>query len=283
MREMNTILYYSVLKYIPSVIRMESINVGIVVHYPSKNISHFYKTKNTNRIRAFDDEYNPTFFRMVMESLEYELNFGNLEVNTLNLETEDEKKRFSDIKDKDFLSNRISYLANEFRFSSIQSLVTSDAAVKKDIENLKEMYLYYDKPKNKRITKQKVQSLLAKQIKSYKLSNVVKTPTFKDSFGETIKFDYKINDDTLLRAMTFDYSKKSSLVKELKLILYDLQEIKYSDISKIYLIRNDNLEEKNKKEIYNDFENKLKTIKNNKVSLFPLSDLEQTLDKKTKI
>ncbi len=280
MRKLDSILYYSVLKYIPSAIRMESINVGIAIHYPAKKFSHFYRTTNTKRIRSFDDEYDSTFFRMVMESLEYELNFGHLKVDTLDLKSKDELERFSDITDKNFLDNRISYLANEFRFSPVQSVATTDESIQKDIENIKDMYLYYDKPKSKRITRRKVQSLLAKQIKSYKLSNVKKSPTFLDVFGEPIKFDFKVNDDTLLRAVTFDYSKTENLIKELKLTLYDLQKIDYSNISKIFLIRNDNLEEKNKKEIYDKFKEELKAIKSkNKISVFPLSELEQTLNK----
>lgn len=278
MRKLNSKLYYSVLKYIPNVIRMESINVGIAIHCPAKKFSHFYETKNKPRLKAFDDEYNPTFFRMVMSSLKYELNFGDINVDTLNLEFNDEQKRFSDITNEEFLNNRISYLANEFRFTPVQSMIAED--IIKDVEDLKDMYLFYDKPKNNRITRKQVQRLLNKQMQSYNLSNVRKSPTFKDIFGGQIKFDYSVNNNTLLRAITFDYQDQSKLINELKLTLYNLENTDYSDVSKIFLVRNDNLKESTNKEIYNKFKKQLKDInKNKQILVFPLSELEQTLNK----
>lgn len=38
-------IFYSVLRYIPSSIRMESINVGIVIHAPAIGFSHLFRLK----------------------------------------------------------------------------------------------------------------------------------------------------------------------------------------------------------------------------------------------
>lgn len=284
---MASLLYYTVLKYIPSAIRMESINIGIAVHYPSQEYSHFFRTKNMRRVRAFDDEYNSNFFNMVIKTLKYELDYGKLfDVSTLDLRLKDKPKRFKNIKDKYFLEAKTSYLTNEFRFSPIQSLFTNDSNVLEDIRDLKDMYLYYDKPKNKRITREKVHSLLSKQLKSYNLVNVKKEPVFKDNLGGEVKFDYKINDNTLLKTITFDYSKLNNLSKELKVILYDLNEVNYSNISSIFLIRNDNIEDKTYKEIYDKFKEEVKLTqkkRKNKILVFPLCELSQTLNKESKL
>lgn len=282
MRKLDPVLYYSVLKYTPSAIRLESINVGIAVHYPSGKFSHFFETKNKRRIRAFDDEYDPDFFKMVMDSLAYDLDYGKKsDVSTLNLNFPDEAKRFKNITKKDFLDSRISYLANEFRFSPIQSMSTNDEELDKDINDLKDMYLYYDKPKKGRITKEKIKSIVSKQLHSYNLSNMRKI-NYKDDFGGTEVYDFKIN-NILLGTMTFDYSNINYLSKELKVILYDLNKVKHnSDISNIFLIRNDNLGNKAHKQIYNEFKSQIQVIENknkSKISVFPPSELKQALDK----
>ena len=281
---MDKLLYYSVLKYIPNVIRMESINVGIAVHYPSKEYSHFFKTSNMQRVRAFDDEYDSDFFHMVMESLEYEIDYGKLDDLSLNLIDKSQEVRFKDIKEKLFLETRTSYLANEFRFTPVQSISTNDKEVQSDIYNLKDMYLYYDKPKAKRITKQKVHGLLAKQLKSYNPSNVKKGPVYKDKLGGKVKYDYKVNDNTLLRSITFDYKSINNLSKELKILLYDLKEINDSKISNIFLIRNDNFKNNSYQTIYTNFLEKINEInskdktKIKKIKVFPLSELAQNLN-----
>ena len=137
-------IFYSVLKYIPSPIRMESIIVGLAVHSPLKKFSHFYRIKNTRRVVAFDDEYNKDFFKMVMDSLAYDLDYSYNEYSESLFN--DDIKRFSDIEQDNFLDTRISYLANEFQFSPIESLQTSDSEVKNDLENLQKMYLYLTYP-----------------------------------------------------------------------------------------------------------------------------------------
>lgn len=134
---MTNTLYYTVLKYIPNAIRMETINVGLAIHYPKEKYSHFFKTTNINKIKAFDSEYNPDFFNMVMDSLSYELDY---EPNTSSNINSDES-RFLDITESYFLEKRISYLVNEFRFDKIQKLRTSTNTYKNDIKYLKDIYI----------------------------------------------------------------------------------------------------------------------------------------------
>lgn len=280
---MNSKLYFSILKYIPSIVRMESINVGIVVHSPVQHYSQFFKTKNLNRVKAFDDEYNKDFFKMVMESLEYEFNYGKLSnESVLDLKFENDKKRFSDISQDTFLEYHTSYLVNEFKFTPPQYIETNKKEIEEDIENLKNMYLYYDKPKDKRISREIVKRLLGKKIRTYKLRSVQSNPIYKDNLGMEIKYDYKINDNTLLKAMTFDYKRVNDLEKELKVLLYDLTEITYNDIANIFLVKNDGINGEDYIEIYNNFIkqiNKVNKEKKSEISVLSYSELEDALNR----
>lgn len=275
----NFNILYTVLKYIPSPIRMESIIVGLAVHIPTKKFSHFYKIKNTKRVSSFDDEYNKDFFNMIMDSLSYDLDYQeNGHSETL---FDDEKERFKDIEDLEFLEERTAYLANDFQFSPVESLQTNNEDLEKDIEDLQKMYLYYDRPKPQRITKTEVKRLLEKQINSYHLANLVKSPQIHDDFGGTNLFDYQINNDIYVKAISFDYSRLNQLSSELKNVIYDLNTIQ---VSKVILARNENLKSLPEKQLYAfekfvDKLNKLGQSKNLDVRLVPLSEFEITLNK----
>ncbi|MEK1301754.1 DUF3037 domain-containing protein [Limosilactobacillus fermentum] len=276
---MNFNILYTVLKYIPSPIRMESIIVGLAVHIPAKSFSHFYKIKNTRRVAAFDDEYNKDFFNMIMESLSYDLDYQENEHPEILFDNK--KERFKDIEDADFLEERTAYLANDFQFSPIESLQTNDKDLKDDLEDLQKMYLYYDRPKPQRITKTEVKRLLKKQINSYHLSNLVMSPKVYDEFGGTNLFDYEINNEIYVKAISFDYKRLNQLSSELKSIIYDLNTIQ---VSKVILTRNENLELLPKEQLsaFKTFKNKLYELeksKNLNIHLVPLSELEQTLNK----
>ncbi len=262
---------------------METINVGVAVHYPSKKYSHFFKTNNMRRVAAFDDEYNKAFFSMVMESLEYDLDYNldkDVETLNFNLPDESDEGRFNNISDPNYLTNKVSYLTNEFRFSSVQAIYTSDENWKSDVEDLKSTFLYYDKPKNERISKEKVRSLLNKQIRSFKLpkDQVKLKPEISNSLGVNDIYDFQIA-KTLLRSMSFDYKRKDNLVKELKVILYDLGNIKpQDDISSVLLISNE-LEKPEDENVYDNFLKSAREIASSRKYKVDLVQLDQLKDK----
>lgn len=276
---MSNILYYKILKYIPSAIRMETLNVGIVVHYPAKKYSHFFKTTNIKRVRAFDDEYNPDFFNMIMDSLSYELDYAENLIDTFNLEQD----RFKDITSPCFLDRRTDYLANEFIFSKTQELHTDNKEYKEDIKNLQGIYLYYDRPKGKRISKDNVKRVISKQIKSFNLNDVKQNPISSSLFGSTKFYDFKVN-NSFIKSISFDYKRANDLIKELKLILFDLGSIEYdSNISNIFLISNEKgpLQDQNITKIIEKFILELQNIFKDKsinIGVQPISELSNVLN-----
>lgn len=283
----NLKIFYSVLRYIPSTVREEQINIAIAIHIPSLQFSKLYVTSNRRRIKQFDDEYNPDFFKMVLSSLKYDLDFGSIDGDA-TLPIGD----FKDIKSEFFLESRTSYLANMFIFSPVNAITTDKNSIGEDIENIKDTYLYYDKPKDKRITNSVMQQLLSKQINSYNLKNVIKKPSISDLFGKDI-FDFKVN-NILLKALSFEGKKDKTMTNNLKAILFDLNELKCSpDFSKVCLVRNEiplaNIDAENTEtedvityKTFENFNSKLLTINSKKdyeISMIPLSDVRVMLDK----
>ena len=167
--------------------------------------------------------------------------------------------------------------------STLKSINISDEDWSSVIEDLKSTFLYYDKPKNKRITKDKVRRLLSKQVRSYNFSKdrIRANPELSNDLGGMDKYDFQI-DKTLLRSMTFDYKRKDNLTTELKVILYDLNSIKpKNDISAVFLISNE-LENPEDKKIYDNFllnAQKIAKERNYKVDLVQLDQLKDKLDK----
>lgn len=219
---------------------------------------------------------------MIMDSLSYDLDYSYEKASQSLLD--DNNERFMDIQHEDFLNARTSYLANEFQFSPIESLQTTDAEYKADLEDLQKMYLYYDRPKSERITKTRVKNLLSKQINSYHLANIIRSPKIFDDFGGSNLYDYQINNKILIKAISFDYKRINQLSTELKNVIYDLSQLDTSSISNIILTRNDNLESLSPKykTAFKAFNNKLENIENTKkvkIDLIPLSELENTLNK----
>ena len=224
---------------------------------------------------------------MVLSSLKYDLDFGSIDGDA-TLPIGD----FKDIKSEFFLESRTSYLANMFIFSPVNAITTDKNSIEEDIENIKDTYLYYDKPKDKRITNSVMQQLLSKQINSYNLKNVIKKPSISDLFGKDI-FDFKVN-NILLKALSFEGKKDKTMTNNLKAILFDLNELKCSpDFSKVCLVRNEiplaNIDAENTEtedvityKTFENFNSKLLTINSKKdyeISMIPLSDVRVMLDK----
>lgn len=222
-------IYFAVLQYIPSSIRRESLDVGVAVHIPTLGIAKFFSTRNLPRVASFDDEYDPEFFKMMMDSLKYDIDFP-VDKNNELISLGDEE-RFDNLASDTYLHEKTSYLANEFVFLPIKSIKSSVVDYKKDIEALQKTYLYYDRPKPKRISAQQVKSLLHRQLNYAGIKSESLTDTPTATFTDKPFFDINLNDQ-FIKTMSFDYSKKGQMSRELKSILFDLRQISESSINK---------------------------------------------------
>lgn len=240
----NLDMYFGVLQYIPSSLRQESINVGVAIHIPDMNYAHFYPTKNARRVAAFDDEYDKDYFKMVMDSLRYDIDYPV--DNDLSLESVGDEERFSLLNSPSYLKSKTYYLATEFIFMPIQKTIINfklnsqlnSQLVKQRIAEIKDAYLYYDKPKNARVTTTDVRSSFVKQLRlrNLKSESLMKTPRGK--FSENPVFDFKLG-NSLIKVQSFDYAREESLAKELKSTLFDLQNLSLNVDEKISIVVDD--------------------------------------------
>lgn len=246
----SKLIYYSVLEYVPSPIRQENIILGVVIHIPSDNYSTFFEIKNKHRVRSFDDEYDPKYMNSVLSSLKFDFNFDSID-------SFKRSNRFNLINSEEYLSEKTKYYVNEFRFRPIQKIMSTSKDLLEDVNDIISMYLYYDRPKGKRITKNKVNSLLNKSIKNFKLQNHIKKSTYTLKYFDSKPiFDFESNSD-YIKTLTLDYLTNVSYESELKVALFDLMSADST----------------------NDFTNKkIKLIINNEASTERITQLNNTID-----
>lgn len=234
-------IYFSVCKYIPDLIRGESINIGLVVHYPHEERSEFIKPKNWKRISSFDDELDYDILKAVLENMEHQLTIKGTKND----------KDIGTIKDA-FLKKHLAFYVNNFQFGEILPLRTDN--VKKEVSDLWDMYLYYEKPKNERISQDRVRALTRKIFNQYNIrENYKYIPDYENIFHQK-PFDFTLrlrSKEVFIKALSFDYKQPERLLKEVKSVLFDIEEARqlgYEDIK--IVINNTEFETDYEKMIY---------------------------------
>ena len=66
---MKKVMKYSVLRYSPTVISGEQINLGIIFDAPEDNYREFRCTKKFNRLTSFDDEIDINIVKALMKNI----------------------------------------------------------------------------------------------------------------------------------------------------------------------------------------------------------------------
>lgn len=227
-------LFYSVLRYVPDLIRAENMIVGLVIHVPNDQYSHFFGLKNISRLRSFDDEYDSAYLKIVMESLLYEFSYGTgISEEFFGVNDEQNSNLETIIDKEDFLKIKTASYSNEFIFDSVNSLSYEDEDLEQTKKDLYKTFLYYDSPKNDRITKQKATALLNRQVKT---SGIQKTKADEVGAFKDVAFDLKAN-DIPIKVISFDYTKEKSLTGILKETMFDIQtSIKKYSFNKVVIV-----------------------------------------------
>jgi hypothetical protein len=255
------IIHYSVCRYVPDILRDEFINVGVLTHVPEEEWCHFYRTKNLTRIKNFDDEVELDVISVLLESLEYQFNS--------NIFSSPEHEG---IGNHDFLSKEISNFVNQIQFSEIRTLTSED--LQEDIQDLCDMYLYYDKKKSERINKDRVRRLVSKMFSTSRLRSFVdRTPDLFNNFKQR-PFDFSIkvnNHETYIKALSFDYKQSNKFYNEIKAFLYDLEYFRNMNINDIKVVINNTEFEK-------DFEKLALKILKEKTDVYTLSEFSEYIN-----
>ncbi|WP_040286451.1 DUF3037 domain-containing protein [Sporosarcina koreensis] len=243
---MKTTIFFSICRYVPSLLRGEKVNVGFAYHLPSEGLLGFYDSKNMKRIRNFDDEVEADMIHAVFESLKYDFSSDYLD----GVEEYEDKKLFSN----SLLKSKIKNYVNQIQFSDVSVYETCDN-LDKAIEDIADMYLYFDKPKSQRMNHQRVQALARKIIKSSAYKDDLINSSSKDVFFDP-PYDFKVSLNgqmNYIKGFSFEYKQANRFYKEFKSYLFDLEhEITNSDIDisnfKI-VINNTEFEEEHEKVI----------------------------------
>lgn len=198
---MKKLCKFSILRYVPSEIREEFINIGLVFHCPEDGYVDFKSTKNFKRVTTFDDEIDINFLKIVISGIEEEFT-----QSTINGPTIDE------VSDEYFLEKNTVFYANQLQFSPIKIIRTSNPV--KDFEDLFRTYVYFDVKKSKRISDIEVKNIMNRVFEqSNKISKFNRNCTFNIN-SEEIVLDYsyisKNKSTKFIKTLSFDYAPSKS-------------------------------------------------------------------------
>lgn len=126
---MEKILKYSVLRYSPSLLSGERINLGIVFSEETTGYHSFYYAQNLSRIKRFDDELDLSVLKELLMGIEEEVE--------------------GDWFDKEFsIDSFVKFYINDYRFDDPQAIIYQD--LEETITSLKKAYFRFDYSKAER-------------------------------------------------------------------------------------------------------------------------------------
>ena len=166
-------LQYSVLRYSPSLLSGESINLGIL--FSSEKYARFEYTKKMNRIREFDDTLDMDVLKFMLESIKSDVE-GDLTT-----------------QERDFnISTYIKFYCKEYHFSNVMDITYYDD-LEKRIEEIKKIYLRFDYEISQRPSSQQ-ELLFLRSLLSDKGSKVRLRASAPGIHNETVRYDFIVGD-----------------------------------------------------------------------------------------
>jgi len=175
---------YSVLRYSPSRVAGEHINLGIIFDAPKDNYLEFRYVRKYARLAAFDDELNIDNVKTLLRNIKEDIS-GNIFIgNTFDIE------------------DYVKFYINDFCFEKPKTIAYDD--VKEVIDTLHRSYFRFEYEKHERPTAEEDKKMLARIIKdSGKI--VSKQRVLNGLFDDRITYDL-VTDDYKIKV--FDYDKK---------------------------------------------------------------------------
>lgn len=227
---------YAVLKYVPNLERNEKINIAIVLHYPKTKQLDMVIINNWKRVKSFDDEADIPFLKKYVDGLKEQFDdnlFNDFEGIALD--------------DYLLLDELTKYFVNKFIFE-IHEVNTEDK-FKELLDNLKNIYLYYDVSRDKRISEKESKAFIEKHF----LENNIyyerrgSKNSIQEEYGNNINFDYKI-DNKYYKLIFLTEDNYSGYVGILKMWIANSIILKKEDKELIFVL-DDNLNN-NKTNLY---------------------------------
>ena len=224
---------YAILKYVPNLERNERINIAITLHYPKTKQLDMVIINNWKRIKNFDDEADIQFLKKYVYDLKEQF--------TVNLVND-----FDGISlDNPLLLDELTkYFVNKFIFE-IHEIDTNEM-FDDLLKNLRNIYLYYEIGKDKRITE--------KESKAYIEQHLLENNIFyekrgiknniQEQYGNNINFDYKIDnnyyklifltEDNYVGILKMWIANAIMLKKENKKLIFVIDDLLKNDRTETY-------------------------------------------------
>lgn len=163
---------YSILKYSPSLISGESINLGLVVSAVDQPVFKFVGTKRFSRIKEFDDTIDLDALKMLLNSIKEEL-----EVTIENCNSQFD------------ISSFVKFYVNEYHFSRVMQIAYDD--FDEIVNDLTRLYLRFDFEKSQRPSHAEELRFMKRILETNKMHfwrNVKEI----GRYDERITYDFKI-------------------------------------------------------------------------------------------
>lgn len=164
---MSNILQYSVLRYSPSIVSGESINLGVLV--TSSDYTEFFYTKRFSRVHEFDDTLDIETVRILLSSIADEVK-GDLTTTNTPFD----------------ITSFIRYYCKEYCFSPVISVPYDDLT--KKVSDIRRIYLQFDYEKSQRPTNKEALDFL-KTILVSQGQRVSSNKNATGGFHEPVRFD----------------------------------------------------------------------------------------------
>lgn len=226
---MGKLLKYSVLRYSPSKVAGEKINLGILFCDMESDYKEFKYSKKFSRLSAFDDEIDIGMVKKLLQSISDDVS-GNL---------------FS--YDEFDIEQYTKFFINDFTFEKPKLIEYDDLA--EMVKKLHKTYFRFEYDKTERPSKEDDKVMIAKMILA-EGKNVKRDKSLYGSCNEKITFDL-VTDDYCIKIFDFDGKNLKKLVNsaktwawnamqydKYKLIIiyrYTEEESKYKDEFKIIM------------------------------------------------
>ena len=181
---MKSRVKYAILKYVPNLERNERINVAVTLHYPETKQLEMTTINNWKRVKSFDDEADIQFLKKYVDDLKEQFN-----VNLVN-----DFDGFS-LDNPLLLDELTKYFVNKFIFE-IHEIDTNETFGDL-LKNLKNIYLYYEVGKDKRITENESKAYIEQHLLENNISYEKRGSknSIQEQYGNNINFDYKIDNN----------------------------------------------------------------------------------------
>jgi|SRR5690625_2632646 len=236
--------YYTIVRFIPDLVRNEPINIGLIIHSPQKQyIRTEFADKKVNIISRYNEDIDPSVVKYVIRDIIEDFDNENYIIRNHKMGSFDDDK----------LLHKISAAhSNQLQFTRPKGVITQD--LDKEFERLFEELVFKEEriKRDRAIEERTMKSTIRKKLNQFKLieDSIVKENYIEvDRFGDKIKIDFKYMNGkpNLIKNISLDTKSKDPM-EHSKLWLANYREIKISskregidkNVQLIYCLPDDN-------------------------------------------